>query len=134
MTIFQSYFDRSDPLNYNPLIVRRPPSMHASKHVYMSWGTDDTYTPRQTLQANAESLGFRPVAPVLQPYEATAINRPVSANAAGGDGKMRTAAVFQYRPAAGTDGHFVAVKNAEAIADWTAFLASFLATGTPAVP
>lgn len=134
MTLFQSFFDRSDPLNYNPLIVRRPPAMRGSKHVYMSWGTDDTYTPRQTLQATAQSLGFAPVGPILQEFETPAITRPVSGNVTGGDGQKRTAAVFQYKPPAAVDGHFVATRNAEAIADWAAFLSSFVATGTPAIP
>ena len=31
-----------------------------SKHVYMSWGKGDTYTPRSTLEANAHSLGLSP--------------------------------------------------------------------------
>ena len=60
MTLFQSFFDRSDPLSYNPLIVTRPPAGVASKHVYMSWGKGDTYTPTSTLEANAQSLGLAP--------------------------------------------------------------------------
>jgi hypothetical protein len=39
LTLFQSYFDRSDPLNYNPLIITRPPGQLPSKHVWMSFGT-----------------------------------------------------------------------------------------------
>jgi hypothetical protein len=133
MTIFQSFFDRSDPLNYNPLIITRPPALIPSKHVYMSWGKGDTYTPRSTLEANARSLGLTPVGTLLDAYDVTPIARPVTVNQAGGDSLMRTAGVFQYQPGA-YDGHFVATRNASAVSDWNAFLQSYIATGTPAIP
>jgi len=133
MTIFQSFFDRSDPLNYNPLIIFRPPAMIPSKHVYMSWGQGDTYTPRSTLEANARSLGLSPVGTVIEPFDRDPLIRPVTANEKGGDGVKRTAGVVQYRPD-GYDGHFVATKNASAQTDWMAFLQSYLTTGTPAIP
>ena len=133
MTIFQSFFDRSDPLNYNSLIIFHPPAMIPSKHVYMSWGQGDTYTPRSTLEANARSLGLSPVGTVIEPYDRDPLIRPVTANEKGGDGVKRTAGVVQYRPD-GYDGHFVATKNASAQTDWVAFLQSYLTTGTPALP
>jgi hypothetical protein len=132
LTLFQSYFDRSDPLNYNPLIITRPPDKLASKHVWMSYGTKDTYTPASTLDANAASLGLPRGAALLDgPPPST--TRPASLNVAGGDGVMRTAGVFVYAPGA-YDGHFVATKNQTAITDWSAFVQSYLATGTPTVP
>ena len=110
MTIFQSFFDRSDPLSYNPLIITRPPAPIPSKHVYMSWGKGDTYTPRSTLEANARSLGVPPVGPLIEAYGVDPIARPVTLNQAGGDGVMRTGGVFQYQPG-GYDGHFVASRT-----------------------
>ena len=133
MTIFQSFFDRSDPLSYNPLIISRPPATIASKHVYMSWGKGDTYTPRSTLEANARSLGLAPAGTLIEDFGTPAIARPVTANMMGGDRVKRTAAVFQYQPTT-YDGHFVATQNPTAISDWAAFLKSYLATGTPAIP
>jgi hypothetical protein len=134
MSIFQSVFDRADPVNYNPLIVTHPPAGVRSKHVYMSWGVGDSYTPRSTLEANARSLGLPPVAPILEDFQVKGIARPVSLNGPAGDGAMRTAAVFQYHPPDGGDGHFVAQESPAAVADWSAFVSSFLATGTPTVP
>ena len=61
------------------------------------------------------------------------ISRPVSANLMLASGKKVTAAVFPYDPDQ-YDGHFVATKNPTAIADWSAFVQSYLATGTPTVP
>ena len=135
MTIFQSFFDRSDPLVYNPLIISRPPATIPSKHVYMSWGKGDTYTPLSTLDANAQSLGIPLAGAQLEGSirDENKISRPVTANKTGGDGVKRTAAFFQYQPS-GYDGHFVAAQNPAAISDWTAFLQSYLATGTPAIP
>jgi predicted esterase len=133
MTLFQSFFDRSDPLSYNPLILVRPPALIPSKHLYMSWGKGDTYTPRSTLEANARSLGISPVGTLVEDYDVAAIARPLTANQAGGDSVMRTAGVFQYQPA-GYDGHFVATMNTAAVSDWTEFLQSYIATGTPAIP
>ena len=128
MTLVQSFFDRSDPLSYNPLIITRPPALIPSKHVYMSWGKGDTYTPRSTLEANARSLGLAPAGTLLEDFGTPPIARPVTANMMGGDSAKRTAAVFQYQPGA-YDGHFVAAQ-----ADWMAFLQSYLATGTPLIP
>ena len=133
MTIFQSFFDRSDPLSANPLIVLDPPAALPSKHVYMSWGKGDSYTPRSTLEANALSLGLAPVGTVLEDFGTAALARPLTANQGGGDGVARTAGVFQYAPGS-YDGHFVASMNTTAIADWTAFLQSYFATGTPVIP
>jgi len=133
ITLFQSFFDRSDPLYENPLLVSSPPAAVGAKHVFMSWGTGDTYTPRATLEANARSLGLPPVAPVLEDYGTIGIPRPVSMNMTSAGAVKRTAAAFQYAPAA-YDGHFVALRNPAAVADWTAFLQSAFATGTPAVP
>jgi hypothetical protein len=133
MTIFQSFFDRSDPLNYNPLIIRRPPATIPSKHVFMSWGKGDTYTPPSTLEANARSLGLSPAGTVIEDFDIPAIARPVSANMKAGDSVNVTAAAFQYQPN-GYDGHFVSTRNSGAQADWLAFLQSYFSTGAPVVP
>jgi hypothetical protein len=133
MTIFQSFFDRSDPLSYNPLIISRPPATIPSKHVLMSWGKGDAYTPRSTLEANARSLGLVPASPVIDDFGLAAIARPVTANVTGGDNVKRTAAVFQYQPD-NYDGHFVMFKNVDAANDVRAFLTSYFATRTPVIP
>jgi hypothetical protein len=133
MTVFQSFFDRSDPLSYNQLTLVHPPVPLPSKHLLMTWGTGDTYTPRSTLQANGESLGNIPlVAPMLESYSVAPIPRPVSLNVTGGDGVKRTAVLLQYM-ATGYDGHFVAQMNPSAVADWTAFLGTYFATGSPSL-
>src|SRR5262249_52687355 len=124
--LFQTYYDRSDPLTLAPLVLRQS---RAPKHGYMSWGTGDTYAPKATLELNARGLGLKPVSPILEQIDpvnmslGTPISRPVT----------NIPAVFQYAPTSG-DGHFVAFQNATAKADWVAFLSSYFATGTPVVP
>ena len=67
-------------------------------------------------------------------YGIEPIARPVSLTMTADDGTTkRTAAVFPYDPS-GYDGHFVASMNPAAIADWSAFLESYLSTGTPVIP
>jgi hypothetical protein len=87
------------------------------------------------LNANGHSLGVPPVGAAPAGFGASpvAIVRPVSLNLKGGDGAMRTAAMFPYT-SMGYDGHFVASMNPAAIADWSAFVQSYLATGTPTIP
>ncbi len=136
--LFQTYHDRSDPLTLAPLVIRHASGQIKSKHIYMSWGTGDTYAPLATLELNARGLGLKPVSPILEQIDAanmslgTPISRPnISLDVVGGNGTV-TAAVFQYTPSG--DGHFVAFQNATAKADWLAFLTSYFATGTPVVP
>ncbi|MCB9561739.1 MAG: hypothetical protein H6709_16650 [Kofleriaceae bacterium] len=135
MTIWQTYFDRIDPVNYDPLLVARPPIGVPSKHVWMSWGEGDSYSPTGTLNITAKAMRLQLAEPVVGSGISglSTVARPVSLNRTGGDGQARTAACFQYQPD-GYDGHFVAQQNAAAIADWTAFLTSLAATGTPTVP
>jgi hypothetical protein len=140
LTLFQSFYDRSDPLNYNPLIIGAPPVKLGAKHVWMSFGGKDTYTPASTLSANGMSYGWLngpPGLPVVGAapagYGGPVIVRPVTENVTGAGGKKVTAAVFPYEPDM-YDGHFVATRNPAAIADWSAFVQSWLMTGTPKVP
>jgi predicted esterase len=134
MTLFQTYFERSDPLDYVHLLVKAPPTGIASKHVLMTYGKDDTFTPRSTLRHNAKAMGIPAVAPTLMGEDlGTPIARPIFQNLRGGDGVQRTAACFEYAPDA-YDGHFVAQKNAAAVSDWSAFLSSYFVSGMPNVP
>jgi hypothetical protein len=140
LTLFQSFYDRSDPLNYNGHIIAAPPDKLTSKHVWMSYGSKDTYTPASTLSANATSYGWLGATPGLPAvgmdpagYGGVVIQRPVAENITAAGGKKVTAVVIPYDPDS-YDGHFVATKNPAAIADWSAFVESWLMTGTPKVP
>jgi predicted esterase len=135
MTIWQTFFDRIDPVNFDPLIVLRPPPGTASKHVHMPWGQGDTYSPESTMNITARAMRLHLAEPVVAAITGlTTVARPVSENRAGGDGVDRTAACYQYTSDGSYDGHFVSTRNAAAITDWLEFLTSAAETGTPSVP
>jgi hypothetical protein len=135
IALMQTYFDAIDPVNYAPLVLKRPPAGLASKHVYLPWGLGDTYTPDPVMRITAGAMGLPLAAPVLEPVPGIAqIPRPVAANLIGGDGVARTGACFQYAPGVDYDGHFVSTSNPDAVVDWTDFLQSHVQTGTPVVP
>ncbi len=134
MTIWQTFFDRIDPVNFDPLMITRPPAGVASKHVYMSWGQDDTFSPEDTLNITARAMRLHLAEPVLESISSVgSMPRPISLNREGGDLVDRTAVCVQYASDGSYDGHFVSNRNAAAVADWTAFLMS-AAAGTPVLP
>lgn len=135
MTLFQTFFDRIDPVNFDPLILARPPAGVTSKSVLLTWGQGDTYSPEGTLNNTAIAMQLDLAAPVITPITGLlTIPRPVSGNRIGGDGLARTAVCSQYQTGGAYDGHFVAFANALAVADWTSFFTSCANTGTPTLP
>jgi hypothetical protein len=136
MILWQTFFDRIDPINYDGMLIKRPPAGTASKHVMITWGRGDTFSPESTLTNTAIAAGVLIASPVLTPIlQLTLDQRPVtmSPGVASGDGPTRFGAVFQYDGQMAFDGHFVALQVTQAIADWRAFFVS-VAAGAPAVP
>lgn len=134
MVLWQTFFDRIDPINFDRLVVSSPPSAIASKHVLMTWSATDSYSPKDTLTLTAQVMGLQQASPTVIEGIGTADARPVTNDVTGGDAVPRTAAVFQYATDGTYDGHFVSTQNPAAVADWTAFLMSLATTGTPTVP
>lgn len=133
MVLWQTFYDVIDPINFAPLLVKRPPAGVASKHVMQLWGKGDTYSPESTMNNTGLAAGLVAAEPLVANNGLGADSRPITPGRAGGDGQLRLAAQFQYDGGAGFDGHFVATRVPAAIADWKAFLTS-LAAGAPAVP
>jgi hypothetical protein len=129
MTLIQNFYDRADPVNYVSHIAQNSPTQ--PKHVFMTWGTGDTYTPTETLEANAITMGIPAHTPLLedQPNLPNTIPGTVSGNLGG-----KTAVMFQYAPPSGVDGHFVATQTTTAVDNWNTFVQTFVSTGTPTVP
>jgi hypothetical protein len=103
-----------------------------SKHVMQTWSATDTYSPKKSLTATAQSARMFVASPVLENI-GTEDTRTVTPNRMGGDGVMRFDTVFQYATDGTYDGHFVAENNPSALADWLAFFTSVTA-GAPSVP
>lgn len=141
MVLFQSFFDRADAIHHNPLFLRFTPDGLSPKHVYMAFGPGDTYTPDISQQRSAGSLGLgwvqSPDDPTFGNGYGTKTMRPITNNVMvndQGDIVTRTAAVIRYKTDGCSDGHFVANCRVEAVADWLAFISSYLTTGTPNIP
>jgi hypothetical protein len=135
VVLWQTFFERIDPLAFDALVLRAPPTGVPSKHVFMTASATDTYTPEATLTITAKIMGLEQAEPVIDPIAGATVDpRPVSNAVQGGDAIARTAALFQYASDGSYDGHFVSTKNASAVADWSAFLSSLAATGVPTVP
>ena len=131
MVLWQTFFDPVDTLTFAPLLVDDVADGTPSKHVLMTWGPDDTFSPQPTLKMMARAAGLPVVEPAIEDLESGSVARPVEGNRTGGDGEDRTAACFQYE-ADGYDGHFVSTRSAAAIADWVTFLSS-AQSGVPSV-
>ena len=132
LNLLQAFFESSDPNNYGPLLVQRPPAGAAPKHVFQTLGLVDNYTPVPNIAAFALSMGVQPIEPRLYDISGLGLTpqrwgtSPVQGNAARG---QATAVLRQYVAAPKEDGHFVVFDLWAARHDWTRFLASHALTG-----
>jgi len=98
LALFQMYYESVDPVNYGRYYHREPPDM-MGRHVFMTFGIGDTFTPEQTMQAFARSASLPQVMPQLT-------------NLGVGD-----------------DGLFVSTQTTQGRADTTRFIQEALLTG-----
>ncbi|MBT8493961.1 MAG: acetylxylan esterase, partial [Deltaproteobacteria bacterium] len=130
MVLWQTYFDPVDTTNYGPLLYQ---TGDVPKHVLMTWGIGDTYSADPTLESMAESALLGSIAIAGNEPDLPEVVRPISGNVTGQGNEPITAVVIQYQPD-DYDGHFVAQRNPQAVADWTAFLTSALDGAVPTIP
>ncbi len=130
LSILQMWVERSDTINYGPLLVREPPPGLAARPIYQSMGFVDHFTPLPTIEALAVAIGGHHVGPVIAPIEGLALRgrtelaAPVVGNLGG-----TTAVVVQYQ-ATSSDGHFVVFDVDAARRQSTRFLSTLASTGT----
>lgn len=135
LALVQTWIERSDPVNYGPLLARSPPLgpdgiPMAPKHVFQSEGLIDDYTPPPSIEALATSIGGNPVAPVLQEIPGLTLrgrevlDAPVTGNIDG-----TTVVLLQYQETSGSDGHFVVFDVPAAEIQSAEFLGTLAATG-----
>ncbi len=129
LALLQTWVERSDAINYGPLLVREPPAGLAPMDIYQSMGFTDHFTPLPTIEALAVAIGGDQVAPTLAPIAGLAMRgrtvatAPVAANLAG-----HTAVIMQYQ-ATVSDGHFVVFDTAAGRRQSSEFLGTFARTG-----
>ena len=130
--LIQQWMDPADPLNYAHALVRAPIDPHPARHVFMTYGLGDTYSPPPTLQTFALAGGFVLVEGPGSEVDEFGGLTPQDAPLAGNWGGV-TLGMRQYEPASDSDGHFVAFDVAEANEDIVRFFAMAAADETPAI-
>src|SRR5437588_499592 len=101
----------------------------APKHVLMTYGLGDTYSPVETMRNFALVAHLHPASPVLDEYGLPIDAPPVKGNVQSG-GVDITAVQAQYKPDM-YDGHFVASRDAGARKSVAKFIGTFIKDGTP---
>lgn len=114
LALVQLWIERSDSVNYAPLMVRAPPvdetgTRLAPRNVFQTEGFTDRYAPNLGIQAFATALGGDVVMlPDTQEVEGLTLRgrtirpAPITNNLEG-----KTAVLGQYDERPGSDGHFV---------------------------
>jgi hypothetical protein len=136
LAICQMWFERSDGVNYAPLMVRRPPAGFAPRNIFQTEGFTDTYTPNPAIEAMATAIGGdlvrlpdeRDVRGLTALRGRTVLDAPISRNAG-----EATAVLAQYQQRAGSDGHYVVFDIATANRQASEFLGTLARTGTATV-
>jgi hypothetical protein len=132
LAVFQMFFEAADPVNYAWRLQRSPITGDPGRHVFMTYGLGDTYSPEETLQAFAVGARFMQVTPVLANFDLPTHSPPLTANVLI-DGTNWTIGLRQYQPPAGVDGHFVAQQSTDGWADVQRFVLQALAGQTPLI-
>jgi predicted esterase len=134
LALLQAWTDPVDPVHFArqaSVVPAEGMTPAFARHVFQVWGKDDLFTPRtvQSSFARAARLGF--VGPQVDDYDAMPATS-VSGNVM--RPRVVTAAMRQYVPPTGTDGHFVVFSNAAATTDASRFIGRVLRGETPTIP
>ncbi len=152
LNLIQLFIERADPVNYGRTFIRDPVDGCAPKHIFLSQGLWDHYTPPKLTEALAVSIGLDLVQPWLEPTNRLALReiqgldpadvdpadtqlfaplaRPVAGNLV--DGTI-TGVLLQYNEWQNHDGHFVLFYNPEGNQDYRQFVGTYLHDGLPAI-
>ena len=138
LTLIQVFIETADPINYSPFWFDRVVEGIPVKHILMTEGMDDSFSPPLGIEALAIAGALDPINPLvadIQGYELqgmTPIDPPVRNNISTSEGKI-TAGLLQYPIDPDYDGHFVSYYNEDAIATWTWFLHTLAESGEPEI-
>jgi hypothetical protein len=133
LSLLQQWIDPADPLNFADLLGS-PLTGHQAKHVFQTFGLDDSYSPPVTLATFAIAGGFVQVTPdksAATPYaddlpKAVAVGYKAPANGF-------TLGLRQYGAPDGSDGHFVVFDTKAANDDMVLFLTGAAGTAPPVI-
>lgn len=135
LALAQMALERSDGVNYAPLMVRKPPTGIPPKNIFQTEGFTDHYSPNAVIEAFATAIGGDIVQlPDTKEIEGITLRggtvKPAGfANNAG----AVTAVLAQYKQAGTSDGHFVVFDVPSAKKQSSQFLGTLAATGQATV-
>ena len=129
LTLIQGFFDPVDTLHTARNHIMRAGNASQAKHVFLSYGQGDTFTPPQAIETLAYVLGVRQIAG--SPYSFGLEEESIPA---GGNfyEKTVTGLVSVVEPTDG-DGHFVLFSHPIQHARVKQFLGSWLLGATPTI-
>jgi hypothetical protein len=130
LSLLQQWIDPADPMNFARSVVRAPIAGHPPKHVFQTYGTDDTYSPPVTLDVYSIAAQLTQVRPLISEIGLLEADAPLSGNEGMG---MITAGVRQYDPPTGSDGHFVVFDVPQANEDMVRFFSMAAAGDIPQI-
>jgi hypothetical protein len=138
LSLLQQWIDPADPVNFaNELTT--PLMGHTGKHVFQTFGVEDTYSPPVTMATYAVAAGLTQVTPhssadpAYEPEDAgEALRTPVAVGHAA-TGVNFTLGVRQYGAPNGSDGHFVVFDVPAANDDVVLFLTGAAGTTPPVI-
>ena len=135
LALVQMWVERSDPANYAPLMVRRPPPGVAPRAIFQTEGFTDTYSPNVGIEAFATALGGDIVKEAAQkPVEGLELRgRTVRATPITNNLNGVTAVLAQFNQRPGSDGHFVVFDISTAKQQAARFLGTLASTGQATV-
>jgi hypothetical protein len=132
----QMVLERSDGVNYAPLMVREPPEGVNAKNIFQTEGFTDHYAPNPVIEAFATAIGGDIVMEVdqkdlegLTSLRGRAIKPPPITNNMG----SVTAVLAQYKQAGSNDGHYVVFDVAAAQKQSSQFLGTLASSGQATV-
>jgi len=139
LSLIQLFIEVADPVNYGRYLVREPVDGANPKHVFLSQGLVDSFTPPVLTEALAVAAGLDLVEPWLEPTPRLELRdgfapfaRPVSLNLEGDAGAV-TGVMLQYPQWGRVDGHFVLFTQPEGNRDYRQFVGSYLQEGEPRI-
>ena len=140
LALFQMFAERSDGVNYAPLMVRHPVLSSdgaplAPRNIFQVEGFTDTYTPNPAIEAFATALGGDIVMlPDAQELAGLALrNREIKAPPFSNNIGDATVALAQWEQRPGSDGHYVVFDIPSAMRQAAEFLGTLSRTGTATV-
>lgn len=138
--LLQHYIDAADPLNFAALSTTRPEPGQGPRHIFQTFGLDDTYSPPTTLARfiYAAGLTLAPAPSGVNPQGDNELSIAEAGMAVTGnltvDTTTVTAVCRQYEPANGSDGHFVVHDVETANEDAIGFLEALGNGVSPTIP